>query len=217
MRLYYTVFSVSSQSLLTSLAQKYGSDKGSHQLKNPYPWHPHTYTTYYEALFDHCREDIQKLFECGIGSSDQSVLSNMTASGAPGASLRMWRDYFPNAKIVGGDIDPKTIFFEERISTYVLDQTDPELINTFWQSVGEDEFDIIIDDGLHTFNAGITLFENSFIKLKPNGVYIIEDITPADLLLFKNYFSATSLNINYVTLFYGMNEVSDDCLITIRK
>lgn len=217
MKLHYTVYSVSNQSLLTSLAQKYGSDKGSNLLQNPYPWAPHTYTTYYEALFGHCREKITKVFECGIGSSDQSVLSNMSSSGAPGASLRMWRDYFPNAIIVGGDIDPKTIFFEDRIKSYVLDQTNPELINSFWLSVGEEQFDIIIDDGLHTFNAGITLFENSIARLKPNGVYIIEDITPADLLLFKSYFSNTSLIVNYITLFYGENKVGDDCLITIRK
>lgn len=217
MKIRYTVYSANNQLLLTSLAQKYGSDKGSNQLKNPYPWPPHTYSTYYEALFGHCREKITKVFECGIGSSDQSVLSNMTSSGATGASLRMWRDYFPNAIIVGGDIDPKTIFFEDRIRSYVLDQTNPELINSFWQSVGEDQFDIIIDDGLHTYNAGITLFENSFTKLKPDGVYIIEDITPADLLLFKSYFNATSLNVNYITLFYGKNKVSDDCLITIRN
>ncbi len=48
-----------------------------------------------------------------------------------GASLRMWRDYFPNAQIVGADIDPKYMFADERISKVVVDQLKPESINAF--------------------------------------------------------------------------------------
>jgi hypothetical protein len=37
-------------------------------------------------------------------------------------------------------------------------------------------FDIIIEDGLHTFSANVCFFENSIHKLKPCGYYVIEDI-----------------------------------------
>ena len=40
----------------------------------------------------------------------------------------------------------------------------------------KDEFDIIIEDGLHTQSANISFFENSIHKLKKNGYYIIEDV-----------------------------------------
>jgi hypothetical protein len=45
-----------------------------------------------------------------------------------------------------------------------------------WKKIGITNFDIIIDDGLHTTDANINLFINSFNKLKKNGIYIIEDV-----------------------------------------
>lgn len=50
-----------------------------------------------------------------------------------------------------------------------------------WKEVGIQNFDIIIDDGLHTTDANINLFRNSFDKLKKNGIYIIEDIHNLEL------------------------------------
>jgi hypothetical protein len=49
----------------------------------------------------------------------------------PGASLRVWRDFFPNAQVIGIDIDEKTMFKDERINTYVVDQTDVHSIRSF--------------------------------------------------------------------------------------
>ena len=37
---------------------------------------------------------------------------NMTASGKPGASLRVWRDYFNNAQVIGADIDKRILFLK---------------------------------------------------------------------------------------------------------
>ena len=39
------------------------------------------------------------MFECGLGTNNPNLKSNMTENGIPGASLRVWRDYFFNAKI----------------------------------------------------------------------------------------------------------------------
>ena len=50
-----------------------------------------------------------------------------------------------------------------------------------WKEIGIQNFDIIIDDGLHTTDANINLFINSFDKLKKNGIYIIEDIHHLEL------------------------------------
>ena len=43
-----------------------------------------------------------------------------------------------------------------------------------------DGFDIIIEDGLHTFPANVCFFENSIHKVKAGGYYIIEDIHIAE-------------------------------------
>ena len=50
----------------------------------------------------------------------------------------------------------------------------------------QENFDIIIEDGLHKFDANVCFFENSIHKLKPNGYFIIEDICNHDEHLFKN-------------------------------
>lgn len=54
------------------------------------------------------------------------------------------------------------------------------------ESLLQDNFDIIIEDGLHQFYANVCFFENSIHKLKPNGYYIIEDIKKPELLKFEN-------------------------------
>ena len=39
------------------------------------------------------------VFECGLGTNNPDLQGNMTVDGMPGASLRVWRDYFKNAQI----------------------------------------------------------------------------------------------------------------------
>ena len=53
------------------------------------------------------------IFEVGLGTNNVDVPSNMGKDGKPGASLRAWRDYFPNA-----DIDTRILFKEDKIQTF---------------------------------------------------------------------------------------------------
>ena len=181
---------------LTELFSKYGSDKGSSKKSSNYNWTPHTYSDYYYKLFFQNRASIRNLLEVGIGSKNLSIPSNMGESGSPGASLRAWRDFFVNANIYGCDIDPETLFTEERISTFEMDQTNQSSIIKTIGKFGGIDVDIVIDDGLHTFIAGSTLFSNIFYKLSTNGIYIIEDVHFEDL---DNY--CKFLN-NYPVYFY---------------
>ena len=48
---------------------------------------------------------MQLLIECGLGTNNINFKSSMGINGKPGASLRMWRDFFPSARIIGVDID----------------------------------------------------------------------------------------------------------------
>lgn len=209
--------------LLSKLCDEYKSDKGSlfldTQKKSFWPWPPHTYTDFYSLLFDHCRHSIKNVFELGIGTNDESLASNMTKNGIPGSSLRVWQEYFFNAKIVGADIDEKILFKEARIKTYLVDQTSKVSIETMWKKI-KNNFDIIIDDGLHEYNANITFFENSFHKLKSNGIYIIEDITKSNLNAYEDYFIENNFNFMSVDLYRSTkNNILDynNCLIVIMK
>lgn len=163
---------------LTKLCEIYKSDKGTiiHNKKTIWGWQAHTYSNYYYSLFNHFKDDVKLVFECGLGTNNLNFQSNMTVNGMPGASLRVWRDYFKNAQIYGADIDKDILFQEDKIKTYYVDQLKATSIKTMWNEIGIRNFDIIIDDGLHATEANINLFINSFNKLKKNGIYIIEDV-----------------------------------------
>ncbi len=88
-----------------------------------------------------------------------------------------------------------------------------------WSDLNKKNFDLIVDDGLHTYEAAITLFENSIEWLSGNGIYIIEDAQDRDLLKFKKYFDEklSIYNYNILVLKKAKNAKSNNNLIEIRK
>lgn len=204
--------------ILSQYSERLGSDKGatSKDSISPLPWGYHNYTDFYALLFDHCRQDISNVFELGIGTNYEDVPSSMTSTGKPGASLRMWREYFPNANIVGADIDSRILFQEDRINTFEVDQTSQDSIKEMWSKI-ETNFDIIIDDGLHEYSANIIFFANSFHKLRSGGIYIIEDVAHAEIEKYQKYFSNKRHNYMSIVLNRPNSPVYSNCLIVIRK
>ena len=158
-----------SNSKLSGLMNNYGSDKGG---KNNH----HNYADYYSEIFFHKRKEIKNFLEIGLGTNNISVPSNMGKDGTPLASLRAWRDFFVNANIYGADIDKNILKNEDRIKTFYVDQTNPSTISELFNNIGVNNFDVILEDGLHEFNANICFFENSIKYLSSDGTYIIEDV-----------------------------------------
>ena len=145
------------------------------------------------------------------------MASNMSSlNGKPLASVRAWRDYFPNAQIYGADIDKNILKDEERIKTFYVDQTDPRTIDDLFKNIGATDFDIILEDGLHEFNANICFFENSIEYLSPTGTYIIEDVYYKDQQKFIKYFNKTNYNFSIVDLHHKKN-IANNCLIIVNK
>jgi hypothetical protein len=141
----------------------------------------------------------------------------MGVNGKPGASLRVWRDYFPNATIYGADIDKDVLFEEPRIKTYYLDQLDPESISDMWKQVGVRDFDFILDDGLHTFEAGSTLFSNSISMLAKHGIYVIEDVSGPDLREYDKFFRGLDYRVEFISLHRVGMSLHNNNLVVIRK
>jgi len=133
-----------------------------------------------------------------------------------GASLRVWRDYFPNARVYGADIDDSVLFSEPGIQTFHLDQTDPASIGHMWQKIKEPNFDLIIDDGLHEFDAGSCLFKHSAHRLGPSGIYIIEDVKAHDLVAYRAFLDPLPYLVDYVNLHRPDMEVENNSLVVIR-
>jgi hypothetical protein len=101
------------------------------------------------------RNERLRLLEIGLGTNNPDVVSTMGASGKPGASLRAFRDFLPNARVFGADIDGRILFEEERILTYYVDQTRSISFDELADKLGNEGFDLVIDDGLHSPNANI--------------------------------------------------------------
>ncbi|MDP5370152.1 MAG: class I SAM-dependent methyltransferase, partial [Pseudomonadota bacterium] len=153
---------------LCEIMKRHGSDKST----------VHNYTRMYQFLLESKRETATNVFEIGIASTDPQFAYTMGKDGTVGASLRGWREFFPNARIYGADIDAKALFQEERINTYFVDQLKTDAISTMFAQIPVAGFDVMIDDGLHCFEANDIFFKAAIDKLTPGGIYIIEDIAP---------------------------------------
>lgn len=154
------------------IAERYKTDKGGINIDGT---SIHGYTDFYRIFFESRKNEIRNVLEFGIGSNDSEVPSNMGKQGIPGASLRMWREYFPKAQITGLDIDPKTMLQENRISTAIVNQLKRESIADFLANENK-LYDLIIEDGLHTLDSILNSFEECLKCLHPSGYFIVEDL-----------------------------------------
>ena len=144
---------------LTALATYFGTDK----------WGEHWYARHYQAHFAHLRRKRLRMLEIGVGGYADPRRG--------GESLRMWKAYFPNARIVGLDIASKQLHDESRIKTVMGSQDDEELLRRLSRSEGP--FDIVIDDGSHENAHVIRTFLALFPLLTEHGIYVVEDTQTA--------------------------------------
>lgn len=137
----------------------------------------HNYTLLYEALLAPLRTEPLRIFELGLGTA-----ACMWPGYVPGASLRGWSEYLPKASVFGADIDRSSLFAAERIKTGYCDQLSPATIEALWaQPAFAEPYDLIVEDGLHTFEANVCFFEHSVRMLRPGGVFVIEDVARSAL------------------------------------
>jgi hypothetical protein len=164
------------------------------------------------------------IFELGLGTNNIDTPSNMGKNGKPGASLRGWKEFFVNSKVYGADIDNRILFNEDRIETFYCNQKNVQDIDKMWNNdiLKNILFDIIIEDGLHEFEANLIFLKNSLHKLKKGGFYICEDLLPITINLFENKkeelekeFSDCTFEI--VKLENKNNFYNDNNLLVIKK
>ena len=150
-------------SQLEQLFTKYGTDKGT--------W---GYTGAYEKYFAHRRDNVRKVLEIGI-CGYRDIPNNVV-----GASLFAWRDYFPNAHVIGLDNDPRFIFNDQsRIETCCCDAyVMSELVGAMEQVYRGGKFQLICDDAVHDPLPQISLLHALWPFLADDGVYAIEDVCP---------------------------------------
>jgi hypothetical protein len=153
---------------LCKIAFKHGADKC--------PQITHEYTPIYYKLLQHKRKEIKKVLEIGVGTNETMGHVRRTKGFyKPGASLYMWREFFPNAQIYGADIDDRSVFKDERIQTYLCDQSKSNNLIHLIQNTGFD-LDLVIDDGSHRYEDQVSTCLTLMPLLKKDVVYVIEDV-----------------------------------------
>lgn len=125
-------------------------------------WHSFSGKSYmdiYSIYFNPIKDEKITLLEIGIKG---------------GASLRAFKEFFKNGKILGLDIDPGTAFTDSRITTYVGSQDSSEVIKKIFDE--HPLINIVLDDGSHVNKLTIASFQLIFDKLPRGSLYIIEDL-----------------------------------------
>lgn len=134
---------------LGEILRRHGSDKA---------W-PHCFDEPYTRLFPDPAK-VTHVLEIGV---------------AGGASLRAWREYFPNAHVVGVDQEPDVHRHAgERIECHQIEQTD--LVGLWDRAVAGRRFDWIIEDAAHLWDKQIMTLAILWQALKPGGYYCLEDV-----------------------------------------
>jgi hypothetical protein len=141
---------------LVRLAVEHGTDK----------WGRHWYARHYETHFAPRRHEPLTILEIGVGGYEDPAKG--------GASLRMWKAFFPQARIFAIDIYDKSTLEEERIRIFQGRQADREFLDRVTAVTGP--LDIVIDDGSHRNDDVVASFEALFPRLRDGGIYAIEDM-----------------------------------------
>ena len=113
---------------------------------------------FYDKLFTPKKDSTQNLLEIGVQE---------------GKSILLWKDYFENATIYGVDVDEcPSLHNLQRVNHIVCDAYSDHSIDL----IKNDHFDIIIDDGPHTYDSMVVFLTKYFSKLKSGGIMVLEDI-----------------------------------------
>ena len=134
--------------------------------------HHHRYDRFYPQFLEPLRNKEFNMLEIGFGD---------------GESLKLWKEYFPQAYINVIDIDYQ--LEDDRSKVFKLDQSKEDDLQYMVDNIPKCKF--IIDDGshhpYHQFITFVKLFDE---LLEDGGIYIIEDIE-------CNYWSSTSKVYGY--------------------
>ena len=159
---------------LDELAIRHGTDKGPIDASGK---RGHHFTSVYSDYLGHMTATGFRMLEIGVKE---------------GASIRMWRDFFPQAKIVGIDINPMCVRHAGgNVTVEIVDQGDLTAMRAFANRVAD--FDVIIDDGGHAMRQQIMSFEVLFPKLAGGGIYFIEDTHTSYMRLFREGTATTTV------------------------
>lgn len=171
---------------LKELFNRHGSDKSV----------SHDYHLVYGEVFEKLdKKSFLNVLEIGLGSQNPLVPSRMCREFSVGSSIRAYKEYFPNAQIFGADVDKDILFTDERIKTSYVDQLNPQTFEEMHKNFNSPSYDLIIEDGLHSFVASLNTLNFALKYTKKRGIIVLEDLGNAQnvwnmitfLLIIRGY------------------------------
>jgi hypothetical protein len=195
---------------LKQLSETWGSDK-----------HVHGFTEFYEKYFSKCKS-AKNICEIGLGG-----IMWQQGGKLPGASSRIWLEYFPDAKVFIMDnfseikkeeIEIINLLKEENIERLLIvegDQSNRLDLSKFSNCISGD-IDILIDDGGHSMQQQQVSLGYMFKFIKPGGYYVVEDLhtsilpsrprfgllpdeSNSTLKMIQNFIKSKTINSVYMT------------------
>ena len=129
----------------------------------------HNFCNKYEFFLKEFKEEAFNMIELGVFR---------------GASLSMWARFFPNANVIGVDINKDCKKYErDNIKVLIRDLSKDDSLSELKSYNPK----IIVDDASHVWSHQINAFIELFPILAIGGVYIIEDIHTSFKPLSYNY------------------------------
>ena len=153
----------------------------------------HAYVEVYELLT--ASLEVHAILEIGV---------------AKGFSLWLWRDWFPEAEIVGVDTDLSRVIFPIPDRTTLLEMSSAEYDT-------DEAFDLIVDDGSHLLEDQLDALSRYSEWLTPGGVLVIEDVDPRNLEhLTGSRFTGDRANMFAIDRRF-VSGMRDDILVVYRN
>jgi hypothetical protein len=148
--------------MLDQIAIKHGTDKSSAG---------HNYCRHYELLLGYLTGVWAKLLEIGV---------------ARGASLRMWAEWLPHARIFGLDDNSAGDCWlgdPPRVQVTIGSQSDPAVLLYLSQA---GPFEVIVDDASHCPADQLAAFYALWPSVATGGWYVIEDLPTLYFLAYRD-------------------------------
>ena len=162
----------SNPKMLDEIGIRHGTDKSSLD---------HDYLSFYEERLCQSKDASFTMIEIGV---------------ARGSSVKMWGEYFPNATIVGIDIEPTAVQYAGgNRYIHVGDSSLGETADTVVEKHGRPL--LVLDDGSHIWHHQIEALRYFWPKILPGGMFIMEDLhtsMPAQIEQFPWYAGASDIS-----------------------
>lgn len=116
---------------------------------------------------------IHKIYNIIVQDNREQFLNVLEIGIHDGESMKLWRDFFINANIVGIDLASSSKFYNKnRINEIYGNAYSPNIFS----KLENINFDLMIDDGPHTLDTMKFFIEYYIPLLNKNGYGVIEDI-----------------------------------------